>query len=272
MGYDISYHPIKETELNDWYFNLDLFKILDEDYSELEALARLHGIDDFYLQKYKDLLKVTSNIEPDEAFENTYGYFAAVAQGYFKQYFYIRGGVFSFLIADKPYFSNYTKPWEEILSYKYDNPIYNRINNSYSSGVYIPADKALQLWNDYQTDPQVKKDLEAFFSFGRLSVFLKALQFAITNGDGILEATEVIEPNPLNLNESSCYSNLFNCDPEGALLYQQTANQQLAEIEQREGLETGEIAEKASYVKTQVSLPKPASEEKKGFFKRLFGK
>lgn len=44
---------------------------------------------------------------------------------------------------------------------------------------------------------------------------------------GILEATEVIEPNIKDLNNSSSYSNLLHCDIEGPLLFQQETMKQL---------------------------------------------
>jgi len=46
-----------------------------------------------------------------------------------------------------------------------------------------------------------------------------------------------VEPNPLDLNKSSSYSNLFNCDPNGAIIYTQTAMQQISETVEQE--ETG---------------------------------
>lgn len=81
---------------------------------------------------------------------------------------------------------------------------------------------------------------------------------------------EVVEPNPIDLNSSSCYSNLFNCDPEGALLYQETAMKQIAEIEKKEGLEARTISSKADY---KITNYKPVEKkEKREFWKKLFGK
>lgn len=60
-----------------------------------------------------------------------------------------------------------------------------------------------------------------------LPVFIKALQYAKENNLGLLEASEVVEPNPLDLNNSESYSNLLNCDTEGALIYEKIALKQL---------------------------------------------
>jgi hypothetical protein len=271
MGYDISYHPIKESELHDWYFSLDFTKLVEDDFSEVDSLITQYSLTQADAEQYRQVLKLAVNIEPGEKFENSHGYFAAVVQGFFKPYYYTRGSAFSFLILEKPHFKSYTKPWQEFLSYRYENPIYNILQLNYSSGVFIPANKVKQLLEDYATLPHIKAELDAFYDEGRIDVFLKALRYAADQGDGLLEATEVIEPNPLSLNDTKCYSNLLNCDIEGALLYQEKAKQQIAEIEKREGLPDGEITANATYEKVQIAEPKPAQTEKKGFFKRLFG-
>lgn len=271
MGYDISYHPITEAEMREWYFDLDFTAIVEKDYSALEQLAKQYGIEDFYLEKYRDMLDVAVNTEPDAAFELSHGYYMAVTQGLYRKYYYTRGSAFSFLIQEHPHFEQYTKPWQEMLTHKYTNPIYNRLHGNYSSGVYIPADKVIQLLNDYGSNPAIKEALDTFYSHQRINVFLKALLAAQDNNQGILEATEVVEPNPLDLESTACYSNLYNCDTEGAILYQQAAMEQFREIEQRENLAPGEIARNGTYTVTNTSPVDPPKEEKKGFFKRLFG-
>lgn len=272
MGYDISYHPIKESEMHDWYFNIDFAQIADKDYSQITPFVAQYQMEE-YEQLYIDVLTTAVGIQPDEPFENGHGYFLAVVQGFFKPYFYTRGSGFSFLMADKPYFKAYTKPWEEILTNPVSNPIRNSLNQNYSAGVYIPPAKVVQLLADYEAGGQVKQDLDEFFSHGRIDIFLKALQAAKAQSDGLLEATEVIEPNPLNLEDTKCYSFLLNCDIEGALLYQQAAQEQFREIEKREGLAEGEFAQKATRQVVNIAPPPEAKpkEEKKGFFKQLFG-
>ena len=43
-----------------------------------------------------------------------------------------------------------------------------------------------------------------------------------------------VEPNPIDLNRSESFSNLFNCDPQGALIYAEIAAQQIGEAIQRD--------------------------------------
>ncbi len=137
-----------------------------------------------------------------------------------------------------------------------------------AQGFYIPKNKVVDLLNDYEKTPEVKKELDDLFSHNRIKVFIKALNFAKENGLGLLEATEVIEPNPMDLNNSSCYSNLFNCDPEGAILYQQAAMEQIAEIEENQNPKAGGISSNAEYKITNIEPKK----EKRRFWKKLFKK
>lgn len=262
MGWDISYHPIAEDQIKEWYFDV----LLDQ--ARLQKNADRYGIEPFYKQKYVDTIKVALETAPDAVFDTAHGYYIAVIQGFFNKYFYIRGGALSFLENDL--INQYFKPWQQIIPENFANQkIQNQITTNYCSGVYIPKEKVVQLFDDYQSDATVKATLDELFSHNRITVFLKALAYAKANELGLLEATEVVEPNPIDLNQSVCYSNLFNCDPEGAQLYQQTAMEQLAAIEEKEGLESGTISNNASY---EISNTEPGVAKKsKGFWSKLFG-
>ncbi len=235
MGFDVTYHPIKEKEIQEWYFD----GLKNEDV--IEEQSKKYELHDFYKEKYKEIISVGRNTEPSENFDTFHGFFIAVVQGLFRKHFYLRGSAFSFLIENKPMFEKYTKKWKDILSFEIKNPAENRILTNYSSGVFISAEQVEQLLNDYETDEKIRLLLDNFYSDGHISVFLKALQTAKEHNAGLLEATEVVEPNPLDLNQTTSYSNLYNCDPEGAYLYQKVALQQLKDIEQEEGLEEGEL-------------------------------
>lgn len=57
-----------------------------------------------------------------------------------------------------------------------------------------------------------------------------ALAAAEELGAGLLEATEVVEPDPIQPNESTCYSNLYHCDKDGVTLYIDTVSRQLENV------------------------------------------
>ena len=85
----------------------------------------------------------------------------------------------------------------------------------------------MQLLKDMEQDPKVCEDLERIWSNGQIAVLKKALSAAAELGAGLLEATEVVEPNPISPNESTSYSNLYHCDRDGVYLYMDTASRQI---------------------------------------------
>ena len=97
------------------------------------------------------------------------------------------------------------------------------------SGVYLSPNQVLQILRDLEQEPKVLEDLEKHWSDGQFAVLKKALTAAAELGTGLLEATEVVEPNPLHPNESTCYSNLFHCDRDGVYLYIDMAMKQIAQ-------------------------------------------
>ena len=84
MGYDITFHPISEAQMDAWYFSL-LDSLAKGDMSRLEAVAEEAGMDPFYINKYRDLMKYAAGTPPSERFETTHGFYMAVVQGFFRQ-------------------------------------------------------------------------------------------------------------------------------------------------------------------------------------------
>ncbi len=227
MGWDISYHPISEEQINEWYFNVL------EDQNLIERLSSENGIEEFYKEKYIETIAVALETEKNDIFDKTHGYYIAVVQGFFQEYFYTRGAALSFI--ENPSFQKYFKSWDQIVPKdKLTENVNNRIIENYCSGVFIPYDKVVELLEDYNSDPEIKKELDNVFSHNRIDVFLNALNFAKENNLGLLEATEVIEPNPLDLEDSSCYSNLYNCDIDGPRLYAIAVLEQMKEIKEQQ--------------------------------------
>lgn len=52
------------------------------DTSRLEAVAEDAGMDPFYINKYRDLMKYAAGTPPSERFETTHGFYMAVVQGF----------------------------------------------------------------------------------------------------------------------------------------------------------------------------------------------
>ena len=294
MGFDVSWHPISQKEMHRWYFDR-LPELFRGDTSGMEAVldqyrpGREKGHEGFCRKGYRELLEQGVKVGPDESFDKSHSFYLAVVQGLFRPYYYTRGGVFSFLTAQYPEMGAYTLPFERSTGDQFKNPMENRITENYRGGVYIPEDQIPRLAADYMSG-RIRPQLEECFG-ETLPVFLKALGHAGKEGLGLLEATEVVEPNPLDLSATACCSYLINCDPEGVMLYAETAKRQLeAAIRASGGDPATAQVRREVYVEQVPSpepppppeppaspepeTPKPAPAEppkKKGFFARLFG-
>lgn len=111
----------------------------------------------------------------------------------------------------------------------FPNPAENRMIENHCSGVYLSAEQVTRLLQDLEHNPKVHEDLEGLWRDGQLEVLKKALEAARKLNCGLLEATEVVEPNPIHPNASQSYSNLYHCDRDGVYLYIDTAIKQLAQ-------------------------------------------
>ena len=114
MGYDVSFHPISPEEMREWYFT-PLTWIRQGQEEKVLALAAQHGIEDFYAEKYLDTLRVGAETESDELFDKSHGFYIAVIQGFFRDYYYTRGSAFSFLVEEKPEYERYFTPWAQVV-------------------------------------------------------------------------------------------------------------------------------------------------------------
>ena len=226
MGYDVSFHPISPEEMREWYFT-PLTWIQQGQEEKVLALAAQHGMEDFYTEKYLNTLRVGAETESNELFDKSHGFYIAVIQGFFRDYYYTRGSGFSFLIEEKPEYARYFTSWEQVVPTAFPNPAENQIIENYCAGVYLYAKHVVQLLRNLDQDPKVCEDLERIWSNGQLAVLKKALTAAAELSVGLLEATEVLEPNPIRPNESTSYSNLYHCDRDGVYLYMDTVSRQI---------------------------------------------
>lgn len=235
MGYDISYHAIGKDEISQWYFK-PLKLAQRGDFEAIAQIAREAGMDEFYVEKYADGFHSALQYGTRGIFNKTHGFHLAVAQGYFREYFYTRGTAFSFLAEQSFKFKSYISDWREVLPAEFltefSGEIHNEIIENYCCGAYLGADGVQKLLRDYEADGEIKSAVDEFYA-QNLPVFLNALNLAAELEVGLLEATEVVEPNPIDLNRSESFSNLFNCDTQGALIYAEIAAQQIGEAIER---------------------------------------
>ena len=107
MGYDVSFHPISPDEIQEWYFT-PLTWIQQGQEEKVLALATQYGIEDFYAEKYLDTLRVGSETESNELFDKSHGFYIAVIQGFFRDYYYttakgIVGNAVSVVEEERPF-------------------------------------------------------------------------------------------------------------------------------------------------------------------------
>ncbi len=227
MGYDVSYHPIREEEMHEWYFNR-LEEIQKGTTKQAEKIAKSAGMEEFYRDRYIELLKQAAEQFTGEGlFEDTHGYALAAIQGFFKTYYYTRGSSLTDLIGEHEAFASFTTPITTALGFIPKERVHGRLPANYAAGVWLSARNVEDLLQALEQDVSIKEAFENYYYDGQAKVVIKALNAAKEAKAGLLEASEIVEPNPLDLNSSRSISNLFNCDPEGALLYQEVALEQL---------------------------------------------
>lgn len=200
MGYDITFHPISEAQMDAWYFSL-LDSLAKGDTSRLEAVAEEAGMDPFYINKYRDLMKYAAGTPPSERFETTHGFYMAVVQGFFRRHYYVRGTAVSFMAEEYPMMERYITPWKDILPEGILPPAQQGIVENYSAGVYLSAEQVKELLSDYEGNKEVREAVDDYFMENG-AVLLKALRDAAENGAGLLEATDVVEVEPLDLKKN----------------------------------------------------------------------
>lgn len=222
MGWDISYHPFKPEELANIYFaGVD-------DPNIAGRLILEFGMPEFHIDNLQSAFLHARKFGPTVPFNAGHGYMAAIVAGHLRPYWYVRGSALSFL-ADDPAFARYFSAYRPLVPKEYASLAFaDRLTENYSLGVLLKNDALRLLHADYASGGPVRAKLDALFSHGRLAVFMNAVAYALEHDLALMEATEVIIPNPLDLNRSECYSNLHNCVPDGALLYQEAACGQVA--------------------------------------------
>lgn len=276
MGFDVTWHPISQKEMRLWYFDR-LEEARRGDYATAMALAAQHrmgqeaGYQDFCQKGYRAMLEQAAQLTDKDPFDKTHSYILAMIQGLFRTYYYTRGGLYSNLM-DQPAMAAYTLPFQKILGDRLSNPVQNCILENYSGGVYIPEDQVPRLLADGQSGP-VRAALESVFG-NTLPVFFKALEHAGRESLGLLEATEVIEPNPMNIQETVCRSYLNNCDIEGVTIYVETCRRQLEEAIRAQGGDpaTAQVERQVHTVNVpDPPAPEAARKKKAGWLKKLFG-
>ncbi|PTA72210.1 MULTISPECIES: hypothetical protein [unclassified Stenotrophomonas] len=224
MGWDITYHPIADSEIRDIYFRAL------EDATLVNALQQQFRIEPFYMAQLQERIDEARSISTEVPFEKGHALYLAIVAGHLRRHHYLRGSALSFFI-DDPVVARYFADWRQLVPPQWaDAAGGSHLTENYAGGIFITLAQLRRMRADYEVDGDLRARLDELFSEGRLAVFWAVVDDAIAKGCGLLEASEVVEPNPMDLNASTSMSNLLNCAPEGALLYAEAAAAQLAQF------------------------------------------
>jgi hypothetical protein len=240
MGYDMTYHPIAADDIKKDFFDA----LLEPD--GVQRLAKKFRLDAKEADYIGKLLVETRTESKSKDFEfwNNMVYRIAQVAGFLRKYWYLRGSTLTEL-TDNPLFARYFADWRtlvpEVLHKKYlpkTGSCVGGLKGNYCGGVYVPHDKLIELRADYESNPGVRAAMDESFSHDRLPVFWKAVDFAIAHKLGLLEAADVLIPNPVVRNKdgtvspglNECFTAVWNCDKEGIFLYHIAAMQQISQM------------------------------------------
>lgn len=221
MGWDITYHPLNPTEIESVY----LKGLKNPDYSK--EIVKIYQLEESWIEGLNLWLKDLTENPASDNFNSGHGHRIAALSGLLRTYWYIRGSAFTFLLENSK-FHNYIADWKDILPVEMHHlDITNGLTHNYMAGVFLPYKGLCKLKKDYEQDLEIKEAIDELFSHDRLPIFWKAVNYAIEHQLGLLEASEIVEPNPLNIEASHFVSNADNCEIEGIVLYIETALEQL---------------------------------------------
>jgi hypothetical protein len=224
MDFSVSYHPISPKQMEQWYFNV--FEDLGEANDLVVHIPKeqlkhntQEELERFYKEKYLGMIKRSRTLDYDD-FNRWHGYFLGVIQGFFEKFFFVQGSAVS-AIHDKEFHKKYFTPWSEVVPSEYIEELRadSRLHGAFCAGAYMSATNVKELLDDYKSDPYIQELLQDQFPKQRVEVFIKVLEYARENDQGLLEASRVIEQSDGVFEEPSCYSNLFNCDIFSSVVY-----------------------------------------------------
>lgn len=231
MGMDVTYHPI-DTGWAEAAFLAPLGAAGPARAAGARAAARRAGLGrdatDLYLRV---LSAAASRGDPSEPFEARLGPALCAAQTCFGPYWYTRGCSLTGLLARPGAPAGLATDLgdEPALRHLPPNPRDGRITQSYRSGAWLPAASVARLLAALDGDPAAAAAFAAEFPGGLADVVRAALAWARDRGCGVMEAADLVVPDPVDprRTEAACW--LANLDLAGVRLYAAEAERQLRE-------------------------------------------
>ncbi|WP_165443458.1 hypothetical protein [Olsenella sp. Marseille-P4559] len=229
MGLDVTYHPIDPAWAEGAFLSL-VPAARARDLSHARQLAADAGLGQDARDLYLSLLSAAASWDdPAAPFEAGWGYALCAAQTCFGPYWYTRGSSLTgFLGAPgAPAGLAADLGGEPALSHLPPNPREGRITQNYRSGAWLPPASVGRLLSLLGSDPAVSSAFRAAFPGGQSEVVGSALGWAREHGCGLMEAADLVVPDPVDPRgtEATCW--LPNLDLAGVRLYAAEAERQL---------------------------------------------
>ena len=225
MGFDVTYHPVTVAEMKYWCLDR-LPEIASKDISKAYSLAKEAGFDESDTNNYIGLLSQLATFPIDDDFSVGIGFGLTAVQGMFRTYYYTRNCSLTGFMEQCSQVQGLMCSLEKDIGFTDKNSV-SKLTQNYCAGVWLDPDAVNELLNLLSQDEEIREEFEKWYRGGQAEIVLDALKASSELNLGLLEASDVITPNPLDLNSSTACTKLLNCDPRGALLYRDVALKQL---------------------------------------------
>lgn len=213
MSCDVTYHPFNSSEMRSLYF-----ANLDDPWAYLR-LGRQFNLEPPVIDALGRALTRAGQLPADVPFHEGHGHCLAILAGFVRKYWYLHGRAFSHVLSAHPEFRRYVTHWRSLLPPAHAESVHSDgILHNGRCGVFMGEDQLRQLSADYITRTETRAVLNETFQHN-LPVFWQAVDFAIENGFGLIEAAGLVCPHPFDPDDTKSMLPLGHCELDGVRLY-----------------------------------------------------
>lgn len=227
MGMDVTFHTITPRELAERYLDR-LPEIAAGDEGPARQLAAASGLNDNQTADYLNVLRTaTKPLDPGDQTEETHGYFICAVQGLFSPFRYARDASLSQLVEDEDtaaLMRGHVSTWDD-LAPTLPTRANGAFTQNWSAGVVLtPEQCASMLASIRERDAMGAAVAELFGPF--LPSLEDTLADAAARGAWLVEATDLIEPDPMSGNVGGVISP-ERCEMDGLVTWGKIASEQI---------------------------------------------
>lgn len=191
MGYDVTFHPIRNEEMQEFIF--DVIRKPGIAQEKAEKISPHTPVRQAIVGLYKHLIDRYQKKDNMQAI----GYVVAVFAGFLHPYWYARDVSISFLVDRYPEYQKFLTNFSSLqpdLFQGYSDTNKTSFPSNYTVGAFIPADKVAELKQMLLKDQDRMKTDDPYDESVLFGSMMYAIDYALAHGAGILEATDVVVP------------------------------------------------------------------------------